>query len=139
MTPEQVQLVQTSSVALLTRADEWSERFYVRLFEARPDARPLFPADLVSQRAKFVEEIVTLLSLVSDLDAFERRAADLGAAHVGYGVRAAHYRASGTALAESVTDVLGADATPEVVDAWRSVHDLVAEAMMAGGTSVPLA
>ena len=136
MTPEQLDLVQRTAAVLLGQPDAWSDRFYVHLFDGRDQVRAMFPADLAAQRLKFVDEITALLALVSDLDAFEERAAHLGASHIGFGVRAAHYRASSDALAASVADVLGDEATPEVLDAWRTVHDLVAEAMMSGGARV---
>ena len=111
-------------------SDEWSVAFYTQMFREHPDVRPMFTTDLAVQRAKFVAEIGSLLELVGDLDQFEDRAARLGADHVGYGVRAAHYRASRDALLGSVEVLLGDDATPEVLAAWRAVHDLVAEAML---------
>ena len=136
MTPEQLALVNDSAAVLLARSDQWSDRFYVHMFDGRDEVRAMFPADLAAQRVKFVDEIQALLALVADLDAFEDRAAHLGANHVGFGVRAAHYRVSSASLVAAVADVLGDDATPELLDAWRTVHDLVAEAMMGGAANV---
>src|SRR4051794_37873881 len=101
MTPEQIRLVESSAASLLIRADSWSTSFYDHLFTDEPSLRSMFPSDLTALRAKFVDEITELLSLVRDLDAFEVRAARLGAVHVGHGVRAAHYRVSGAALVQA--------------------------------------
>ena len=132
MNPEQIQLVQQSALALLGRSDEWSANFYGALFRDHPEVRSMFSTDLPTQRAKFIAEIAALLELVGDIDALEDRAGRLGAEHVGYGVRASHYRASSDALVDSVAATLGPDATPAMLAAWRAVHDLVAESMLSG-------
>ncbi|WP_426574656.1 globin domain-containing protein [Aquihabitans sp. McL0605] len=132
MNPEQIQLVQRSAVALLGQADTWSTNFYGALFREHPDLRSMFPADMTAQRGKFVAEIAALLELIGNLDEFEDRASQLGADHVGYGVRAVHYRATSEALVTSISETLGRDATPPMLEAWRAVHDLVAESMMSG-------
>jgi hemoglobin-like flavoprotein len=134
---DQVRLVERSATLLLAQPYEWSSAFYDAMFAADPSARSLFPDDMAAQREKFIGEISVLLSLVADLDAFDERAAALGAAHVAYGVHAAHYRLSGEALVASAAVILGEDATPEVLDAWRAVHDLVAEAMQGGALAAP--
>ena len=138
MTPEQTRLVEQSAAEFLERPDLWSLAFYDHLFADHPEVRSMFPDDLTLLRAKFVAEIGALLQLIGDYDAFEARAGRLGVDHVGFGVRAAHYRASSAALVASVQDVLGDGATPELLAAWQTVHDLVAEAMLSGGTRVPI-
>jgi nitric oxide dioxygenase len=137
VTPEQIRLVQQSSIELVARSDEWSAHFYHHLLLDRPDLRAMFTDDLTAQRAKFSAEIAALLDLVVDLDGFEARAGRLGATHVAYGVRAAHYRSSGSALIASVHDVLGDAAGDDVLAAWRALHDLVAESMQAGAATRP--
>ena len=139
MTPEQIRLVQQSAPVLMPRSDSWSTAFYDELFRTNPEVRPLFPADLTLLRAKFTDEIAALLELIGDLAGFEERASRLGANHAGYGVRAAHYRASSTALIAAIDQALGDESTPEVLAAWRAVHDLVAETMMSGGQRAPSA
>ena len=112
MTPEQIRLVQQSATVLLPRSDAWSTAFYDELFRTHPEVRPLFPDDLTLLRAKFTDEIAALLELIGDLTEFEERASRLGADHAGYGVRAAHYRASSTALIAAVDQALGDESTP---------------------------
>lgn len=127
MTPEQIRLV-GDIVARVRANDQFAERFYERLFAAVPDARAMF-SDLDAQRAKLSSELTTLLDLLGDLETLEQRAAELGARHRGYGVKAPHYRAARTAMADTLHDLLGAEFGPTERAAWDRATSLVTELM----------
>jgi hemoglobin-like flavoprotein len=129
MTPDQIVLVQDSFEQLLPAADALADTFYTQLFNAAPQLRELFPADLTEQRRKF------LTSLQAVVDALWRPSdllvplGELGARHVGYGVRPEHYVALGEALIEALRRELGSGFSPELEAAWLEAYSLVAVAM----------
>ena len=70
MTPERIALIRTSFANLQPRMDEFSSRFYARLFERNPELRTLFRGDLEKQSramAGMIELIVKMLDIQDKL------------------------------------------------------------------------
>jgi hemoglobin-like flavoprotein len=132
LTPEQIALVERTTLAVEPMLDAVSADFYRRLFAADPSVAGLFQSDPVRQRAKFAAELEAIVLAIRRHEMFLVRARALGARHAGYGVRAAHYRAVGVALLAALAAALGDTWTPQVEQAWRLAYNLIAEAMMAG-------
>lgn len=134
MTPEQLDLVAATASAVEAQPARFARVFYDHLFQARPEARALFPDDMTAQQAKLVGEVVFLAEVASDLDGFVERAQRLGARHHGYGVRFDHYDAVSEALLVALGDVLADDFTPAVEAAWTRLYLLVSETMLEGAS-----
>ncbi|WP_051366541.1 globin domain-containing protein [Hamadaea tsunoensis] len=130
MTPDQVALVRGTMRAVHARRGELADAFYANLFRDEPGLRPMFPDDLSTLQAKFVDELEVIVGAVEDIGTFLRRAGHLGGRHVGYGVRTEHYRVAGDALVGAFEQLLAAEWTPAHEVAWRGAYDMVAEAMM---------
>ena len=131
MTPDDLLRVQTQAEALLDD-DTLAARFYERLFAAQPEMAGLFPDDLTAQRARFGNELATLITAMRDLQSFEHRARVLGRRHRDYGVRLEHYGPVRDALIAAVGDRLGAGFTDEDRTAWTRAYNLVSELMQEG-------
>ena len=125
-------MVQASFAQVVPAADELAVRFYERMFELDPSSRALFSEDPAVQRVKFVAELSKIVDSISEFDVFSHRTRELGAKHRQYGASYSHYRTSGVALLDALAHVLGEAFTPELQDAWRLAHDIVAESMMQG-------
>jgi nitric oxide dioxygenase len=132
VTPEQVDLVESSVAALGARLDDVVDAFYARLFAIAPETRSLFGGDPARQRAKFASELAFLATVIRQHDRFVTTADDMGRRHGAVGVRPEHFRPAGEALLEAIAETLGPAWTPEVEVAWRLAYRLTAEAMMAG-------
>ena len=132
MTPEQLDAVARSVVAVRANADRFSRTFYERMFTRLPDARALFPEDLAEQRGKLVNELAFLAEAAQDMPAFVERARELGARHRRYGVRPADYPVVAEALFEAFAAVLGPDFDNDLAAAWRRLYSLIAETMLEG-------
>ncbi|MDB6118295.1 MAG: hemin receptor [Verrucomicrobiaceae bacterium] len=61
----------------------------------------------------------------------------MGARHVGYGVKDAHYATVGAALLAMLSETLGSAFTPEVRGAWTALYGAVETTMKAGAAAVP--
>lgn len=131
MTPELLQLVQSSYARLGDGAPAMAADFYRRLFEADPSARDLFVDGPDVMAVKFAAELEAIVEAITSYPTFALRVKDLAGRHVQYGVETHHYRAVGDALVGALAAHLEDTWNPEFETAWRRAYNLVAETMMA--------
>ena len=130
MTLKQKQLVQNSWEKVLPISESVATLFYERLFELDPSTRPLFKhTNMPEQRKKLMSAIGTLVNGLNMLDQLIPVVSELGRRHVAYGVTDEHYSSVGRALIWTLEQVLGADVTPEVKEAWTTVYNVIADTM----------
>jgi nitric oxide dioxygenase len=134
MTPEQVELVQSSYASLGVDATSVAHEFYRRLFAADPSAEALFDHGPDVMAEKFARELDAIVQAITCFDEFAARVTDLATRHAGYGVRTRHYRAAGEALVGALAVQLGPAWTRDHEVAWGRAYNLVAEVMMATTT-----
>ena len=127
MTPEQIELVRAVA-ARAGASDAFAAAFYDRMFTVAPESAVMFE-DIDAQRQKLADELGAMVSLLEDLDALDARAAELGARHRGYGVKAGHYRLARAAMVGALTEVLGDEFTAEEREAWERATSLITELM----------
>lgn len=131
MTPQQIELVQTSFRKVVPIAGTAADLFYDRLFETAPEVRSMFPQDMKEQKAKLMGMLGTAVSNLHKLDEILPAVKALGERHKGYGVTAAHYAPVGAALLWTLEKGLGPDFTPEVKEAWTVTYTALAGLMTA--------
>lgn len=129
MTPQQIELVQTSFEKVVPIAGAAADLFYGRLFEIAPEVRPMFPQDMTQQKAKLMTMLGTAVTNLHRLDEILPAVKALGERHKGYGVTTAHYAPVGAALLWTLEQGLGPDFTPEVKDAWTETYTALAGVM----------
>ena len=108
-------------------------RFYGRLFERYPEYRKLFPEDMTAQ----ADSLITMLEsavisacrpgdMISGLH-------ELGRRHVAYGVvERRDFERVGQCLIETLEEYLGDRITPDIVEAWKAIFSMVADAILEG-------
>jgi nitric oxide dioxygenase len=131
MTPNQIELVQSSLAKVAPIADVAAELFYGRLFEIAPGVKPLFHGDMREQGRKLMTTLGVVVNGLKNLDAILPAAKALAARHVGYGVKAADYAPVGESLIWTLEKGLGADFTAEVRTAWLAAYGVVSGVMIA--------
>jgi len=129
MTPQQVQMIQTSWQAVVPIKDKAAELFYGKLFELDPALQPLFKGDMKEQGRKLMAMINTVVVNLEKLDTLVPAVQDLGKRHNGYGVQASHYATVGSALLWTLGAGLGDAFTPEVKAAWAEAYGVLAGVM----------
>jgi hemoglobin-like flavoprotein len=135
MTPEQINLVQTSFERLGPQQAALAAQFYEELFRRDPALRPLFATDLTEQKVRFAQKLAEIVRAFPRLDELLGHTRALGARHAGYGVRATDYRTVGSALVEALAVVLGRSFDAPTRQAWELAYNLVAETMLEGAAS----
>jgi len=133
VTPQQIELVQTSFKKVVPIAGTAADLFYDRLFEIAPEVRSMFPQDLTEQKKKLMGMLGTAVGSLHKLETILPAVQDLGKRHKGYGVTAAHYAPVGAALLWTLEKGLGEAWTPETAAAWTK-RPLALVAGLAGPT-----
>lgn len=135
MDPVQIHLVRRSFAEVERQTHVAALEFYRRLFEAHPQLRPMFSTEIEQQACKLMDMLSLTISLLERPGTLVPELEQLGARHVGYGVREAHYDAVADALFGMLQNVLAARFTPEVEAAWRVLYATMREAMLRGAAS----
>jgi len=139
MTDEQIHLLRNSFDAIEAQTLVAALVFYRRLFALDPSLRPLFKGSIEEQSRKLIDMLGLALSLLTRPGALEVELRELGARHRTYGVRDEYYDTVGRAMLEMLADVLGAEFTPMVNEAWAKFYGFMAETMKSGAaTAAPL-
>jgi hemoglobin-like flavoprotein len=125
MTPEQIELVQTSFDSIWPVRRKFGNLFYSRFFELAPDARPLFPDDMERQHLKLMDMIAAIVGAIDRRELFHSLISHTGRQHAQFGVRLSHYAAFREALIWSLGEQFSAAFTPEVKQAWLTLYDAV--------------
>ncbi len=142
MTPNELNLILTSSEAIDQDSDGFSSTFYNTVFEIAPAARALFPDNMVEQQRKLVRELrfmigaATAMADPAKLEDFVARTKELGRRHVGYGVTTAMYEPVGAALISTLREIAHPFEDEHEL-AWTKLFGLVAETMLEGASQVP--
>jgi nitric oxide dioxygenase len=131
MTPEQIDLVQSSFAKVAPIADVAAELFYGRLFEIAPEAKPLFRGDMREQGRKLMTTLGVVVSSLKNLEAILPAVKALAVKHVAYGVAPAHYKPVGEALIWTLDKGLGESFTPATREAWLAAYGALSAVMIA--------
>jgi hemoglobin-like flavoprotein len=129
MTPQQIDLVQSSWQQVLPIRSTAADLFYARLFEVAPQVRTLFRRDLHAQGAMLMTMLDAVVAGLSQLDELLPKAQALAQRHVGYGVQPEHYDSVGMALLWTLERGLGPSFSAELRAAWTGAYQVLADAM----------
>lgn len=132
MTPDQVKLVQQSFTKVAPISVKAAALFYDRLFETAPEVKPLFRGDMAEQGRKLMATLAVVVNGLTDLETILPAASALAKRHVGYGVKASHYPAVGSALLWTLEQGLGPAWTPELAAAWTAAYTTLSGFMIGG-------
>ncbi len=129
MSPEEIQLVQSTFRKVTPIAEDAAAMFYGRLFELNPALKSLFKQDMKEQGHKLMAMLATSVNGLDHLDNIVPAVRDLGTRHMGYGATAQDYDTVGEALLWTLGQGLGDAFTPEVQAAWAKAYTLLASTM----------
>ena len=132
LTARDIMLVRASFSLIVPIQDTVASLFYDRLFATAPELRQLFRGDLGRQKRKLMNLLTTCIGRLHDFSALAPGIRELGARHVGYGVKPQHYATIGETLLWALARSLGAAFEPELRSAWVKVYELLAKTMQAG-------
>jgi hemoglobin-like flavoprotein len=126
----QIDLVTSTFNQFLGVGDSGGIRFYERLFETAPYLSKLFHDDVERQARMFLQALNVIVSSLSSTERVARVLKRLGDKHHSYGVETDHYSVVGTALVETLREVLGDDFSDEANEAWTAAFRLISSIMI---------
>jgi len=124
-----IAIVKASGPALSERAEDVTQVFYQRLFEAHPALRSVFnPANQVGglQQRALAGAIVAYAMNIDALENLGDAVEVIAQKHAALGVRPEHYPIVGEHLLGAIKTVLGDAATPVLLAAWGEAYHLLA-------------
>jgi len=130
MTPEQIDLVQSTFKKIDAIQDQAAELFYNRLFELDPNLKPLFKGDMTLQGKMLMATLGIAVFGLNDLPQITTTIKDLGKKHVDFGVKDEDYHTFGEALMWMLGQALGSDFTADAEEAWGDTFALFADLML---------
>ena len=130
MTPNDIDLVQSSFAKVAPIDDETGVLFYERLFEIAPQFRPFFRGDIDEQGRMFMSMLTVAVNGLATFDSIRPALSELAIRHAGYGVKPEHYAPVGAALIWILDQSLGDGFTDEVRNAWLAVYDALSGVMI---------
>jgi hemoglobin-like flavoprotein len=133
MTPEQIELVQTTWDKVKPNSDAVAALFYARLFDLDPSLRSLFKGDMTEQGKKLMATLNLAVTSLTRLEEILPAVQDLGRRHVKYGVPDESYATVGAALLDTLAKGLGEDFTDDVKGAWTQTYVTLSNVMIEAG------
>lgn len=130
MSPEQIELVQSSWEKVKPISEQAAELFYGRLFELDPSLKQLFKGDMKDQGKKLMDTLNVAVTSLTKLDTILPVVQDLGRRHVQYGVPESSYSTVGDALLWTLQQGLGEVFTEEVKAAWTQTYVTLSTVMI---------
>src|SRR6267154_625041 len=122
MTPDDVELVQSTFERVRPISEAAARMFYSRLFEIAPEVKPLFKGDMAEQGRKLMATLAVVVGSLHSLQTILPAVSTLAKKHVEYGVKPSHYASVGAALLWTLERGLGAAWTPEAATAWTNAY-----------------
>ncbi len=136
MTPEQIDMVQSSWEKVKPIAPQAAELFYGKLFELNPSLKALFKGDMKDQGKKLMDTLGVAVSSLKKLDTILPVVQELGRKHVKYGVPEKSYETVGEALLWTLGQGLGEEFTDEVKAAWTQTYVTISTVMIEASREV---
>ncbi|MCA9137170.1 MAG: hypothetical protein KDB00_10435 [Planctomycetales bacterium] len=130
MTPQQIELVQSSWEKVKPISEQAAELFYGRLFELDPSLKPLFKGDMKEQGKKLMATLNLAVTSLTRLEDILPAVQDLGRRHVKYGVPDESYQTVGQALLWTLGQGLGDAFTDDVKQAWTITYVTLSNVML---------
>jgi|CXWL01.1.fsa_nt_gi methyl-accepting chemotaxis protein len=128
-----IELLESSFNLVAPKGEALVNRFYERLFKKYPSVKPMFKkTTMKEQKKKLLASLVLVIQNLRHPDKLTGALQQLGARHVAYGTKPAHYDAVGENLLAVLEEFAGAAWTPAVKQAWTDAYGAIKTIMLAG-------
>ena len=125
-----VEIIKSTVPALKEHGLEITTTFYKTMFENHPEVKEMFNMDKQESLAQPKALAMTVLAAAENIDRLEvllPAVKKIGQVHVNSNVKPEHYPIVGKNLLIAIKEVLGDNATEEVIEAWSEAYDVIAK------------
>lgn len=126
----QLEVIKSTIPVLEESGELLTCHFYRRMFRENPEVKKFFnPAHQAAgtQQRALAGAICAYAQNIENLPALAGAVELIAQKHASLGILAEHYPIVGENLLESIKEVLGEGATPEVIDAWAAAYGQLAD------------
>ena len=124
-------IIKSTAPVLKEHGETITTAMYKILFSKHPEAKELFK-DAEPDQYKKLATMVYLYALnIDKLNSLENGIDKVAHIHVAVKMLPKHYPWVGEALLGAIKEVLGNDATPEIMDAWEEAYGFLAKIFIA--------
>lgn len=139
MTSEQKQLISATVPVLKENGVLLTKHFYNRMFTHHPELRNVFNMgnqQSDKQQTALAMAVLAYAENIANPGVLMPVVDRIGHKHVSLDIRPEQYQIVGRHLIASIQEVLGAAATPEIVDAWTAAYQQLANLMSGHETKI---
>ncbi|TVS20123.1 MAG: NO-inducible flavohemoprotein [Planctomycetaceae bacterium] len=125
-----VQIVKRITPVVAANAETITRRFYVRMFEGNPEVKAFFNQShqhTGGQQKALAGAICAYFTHIDNLETLTPAIELIAQKHCSLGVKPEHYPIVGKHLLAAIQDVMGDDATVEIIDAVAEAYGLLAD------------
>ncbi|KAJ9149301.1 Flavohemoprotein [Pleurostoma richardsiae] len=129
LTPSQIAIVKATAPVLKEHGVTITTLFYNNMINAHPELRDIFShtSQVTGRQPRaLAASVLAYAEHVDDLPALRHAVERIAQKHVSLTVQPAQYDIVGKFLMEAIGQVLGAAATPDIVDAWTAAYGALA-------------
>lgn len=129
LSPETREIVKATAPVLKENGVLLTRHFYQRMFTHNPELREVFNQGHQrsgSQQEALAMAVAAYAEHIDQPEVLMPVLVRVAAKHVSLGIRAEHYAIVGRHLLASISEVLGAAATPALIDAWGAAYGQLA-------------
>ncbi len=123
-------IIKSTVPVLKSHGLEITKTFYKNMFEQNPEVKQLFNMDKQEsgeQPKALAMAILSVAQNIDNLEAIKPVVDRIGVIHCNSKVQSEYYPIVGKHLLGAIKEVLGDDATEDVIDAWAKTYGVIAE------------
>ena len=130
LTKQHIDIVKSTSTIIEQGGSAITEHFYARMFRENPELKHIFNMSnqhTGRQKVALFEAILAYAKNIDNLSALKAAVERIANKHTSFHIQAAHYDIVGHHLIETFRELLGADFTPNIEDAWTTAYGVLAD------------
>lgn len=126
-----VNIVKATAPVVSQHAESITYKMYEILFDKHPELKELFKDADPDQHKKLAAAVSAYAANIDNLAVLKSAVEKMAQTHVRIKVQPEHYPIVGTSILEAIKEVLGDDATPEILQAWQEAYFFLADVLIA--------
>lgn len=132
--PQTLDIIKATVPVLRTHGEALTTLFYQRMFENNPEVKPYFnPAHQHngSQQQALATAICAYAENIDNPAALSAAVELIAQKHASLGIKPEHYPIVGQNLLLAIKELLGEDASDDIIDAWADAYQALADVFIA--------
>ena len=125
-----IDIIKSTVPVLKEHGLEITKTFYKTMFANNPEVKEMFNMDKQESGEQPKALAMTILAAAQNIDNLEillPAVKKIGSVHVNSYVKPEHYPIVGKHLLGAIKEVLGDDATEDIINAWAKTYEVIAE------------